>query len=133
MASTSGILNFMSNQFWKICSAYLPVLIWGLVIYLFSSQTSLPGFDVALYDYILKKAAHMTVYGVLYFLLFRAINYGKPKTIANWWLPLLITLGYAITDEFHQIFTPRRHPSPLDVGFDMMGASIVYLRLYKYI
>lgn len=123
----------MQNQFWKICSAYLPVAIWALVIYLFSSQTSLPGFDVAVYDYILKKFAHMTVYGVLYFLLFRALNYGKTMTAANWWLPFLLTIGYAITDEAHQLFTPRRHPSPLDVGFDTLGASIVYLRLYKYI
>lgn len=123
----------MSNQLWKIFSAYMPVLLWGVVIYLFSAQTSLPGFDVALYDYVFKKAAHMTVYAVFYFLLFRAINYGKERATSNWWFPLLLTVGYAASDEVHQLFTPRRHSSPLDVGFDFIGASIVYLRLYKYI
>jgi hypothetical protein len=129
----NGILNDMWKQPWKIFSAYAPVVLWAVVIYLFSSQSSLPGFDVAMYDYVFKKGAHMTVYGVFYFLLFRAINFDKPRTSANWWLPMLLTVGYATTDEFHQIFTPKRHPSPLDIGFDMIGASIVYLRLYRYI
>lgn len=123
----------MQKKFLKICNAYLPVILWAAIIYFFSAQSSLPGFDVALYDYVFKKLSHMSVYAVLYFLVYRAINLDRPKATANWWLPLLFTFLYASVDELHQVFTPDRHPSPLDVGFDVIGASIVYLRLYNYI
>jgi len=115
------------------CNAYLPVLVWAGLIYFFSAQSSLPGFDIVAYDYVFKKLSHMTVYGIFYFLVYRAININKPRTQANWQLPFIITAVYAIVDEFHQVFTPSRHPSPLDVGFDLIGASIAFLRIYRYI
>lgn len=85
------------------------------------------------YDYIFKKLSHMTVYAIFYFLVYRAINIDKHKERVNWWLPFVITFMYAVIDEFHQVFTPMRHPSPLDVGYDMIGASVVFLRLYRFI
>jgi len=103
------------------------------MIYLLSAESSLPGFDVVLYDYVFKKLSHMTVYGILYFLVYRAVNIDKPRAQGNWWLPFLFVFGYASIDEVHQIFTPKRHPSPLDVGFDLIGASIVFLKMYNYI
>jgi VanZ family protein len=122
----------VQKTLWKYCKAYGPVLLWAAVIFILSAQSSLPGFDVDLYDYIFKKTSHMFVYGVLYALLFRAINIEK-KTYLNWQLPFLLCLGYAILDEFHQIFTPSRHPSPIDVGYDMLGTTIAFLRVYRYI
>lgn len=133
MASINGILNDVSKKLLKLFSAYLPAIVWAAVIYIFSAQSSLPGFDVVFYDYVFKKFSHMFVYAVFYFLLFRAVNYENDTVKKNWWLPFVFTFGYAVLDEFHQVFTPRRHPSPLDVGFDMIGASVVFLRQYRYI
>lgn len=133
MGSINGILNDVLTRFYKLCSGYLPVIVWAGLIFLLSAQSNLPGFDVVLYDYLFKKASHIFVYAVLYALIFRAINYDRTLPAANWQLPFLLTLAYAIVDEFHQVFTPNRHPSPLDVGFDMLGASISFLRIYRYI
>jgi VanZ family protein len=36
---------------------------------------------------------------------------------------LIITIGYAATDEFHQMFVPGRAGSPLDVAIDSIGAG----------
>jgi VanZ family protein len=92
----------------------------------------LPGFDVLFYDFLFKKLAHMFVYAVLFLLLFRAVN-ADNQGVKNWKVPILLTLMYACLDEFHQVFTPNRHPSPVDIGYDMLGASVVFLRMYRYI
>ncbi len=78
----------------------------------------------------------MVIYGIFYGLLFRAINIeniSKPNLKKNWVLPFFLTFLYGASDEFHQIFTPTRSPNPIDVSFDMIGASIAFLRVYQYI
>jgi VanZ family protein len=40
-----------------------------------------------------------------------------------------LTAAYAATDEFHQSFTAGRHPSPVDVGIDSVGALLFLLAL----
>jgi len=108
-------------------------MMWGGLIYLLSSQSNLPGFDVGMADYIFKKLSHMTVYAGFYFLLHRAVNMDNKSIKTNWYAPFILTFLYASSDEIHQIFTPKRTPSPIDVGFDMIGASIAFLRIYGYI
>ena len=72
-------------------------------------------------DYLVKKSGHMTVYAALGFALWYALEWK-----IDWrWLAWLIAFLYACTDEFHQIFTPGRHPSAWDVViFDNVGALI---------
>lgn len=118
--------------------AYFPAAAWALTIFLLSSQGSLPGFDISTIDYIFKKSAHMFVYGVLYYLLWRAVQKTHPapeasQSTIHWLLPLGMTLLYAISDELHQSFVPYRYGTMRDVGYDMLGASIVFLRQYRYI
>lgn len=59
------------------------------------------------------------VYTVLYTLLSWA--QGQRKV-----LPLVLTLLYAVSDEFHQSFTPNRVVSLMDLGLDASGALIAY-------
>lgn len=132
MECINGILSDVSKKLFNYCKAYFPVLLWAGLIFTFSAQSSLPGFDVVFYDFIFKKLAHMFVYAVLFFLLFRAVNAENPG-VKNWKVPILLTLMYACLDEFHQVFTPNRRPSPIDIGYDMLGASVVFLRMYRYI
>ena len=121
---------------------WLPVILWcSLIFWLSSIQHLDTGWG--LWDFILRKCAHMAEYGVLYLLARRAFA-GTPSAS---WFDKLTTLSkveglrinptmagfvfavlYAASDEFHQSFVPTRGPSVKDVMLDAAGAYIA-LRL----
>lgn len=123
---------------------WLPVLAWAGVIFVFSSQSSLPQADPPLLDTVAKKGAHFLEFGVLGWLLLRAFG-GSPKLShrdaaeipLSFPRPYAYALGlallYAIGDELHQGLTPRRTPSPVDVTIDALGvaASLVAARVFR--
>ncbi len=117
-------------QLKKWGNAYLPPVLWGVLIFILSSQQTLPGFDESLWDFVFKKLAHITVYAVLYLLLFRAVQLtiNTQKNFRYLTIPLAICLVYAVTDEFHQSLVPGRYPTFRDVGYDMLGASVALLK-----
>lgn len=111
----------------KIIKYYLPVIAWAGLIFFLSSRSNLPGPGPAVLDFVFKKSAHMFVYAVLYFLTFRAVNLEQKNK--NFWLPLVLSLAYAASDEFHQSFVPHRTPAFRDIGFDFIGMSLVMLKI----
>lgn len=116
--------------------AFVPAIAWASLIFLLSSQPTLPGFESGAFDFILKKFAHVFVYAVLYLLIARGVEMiapSKKKEPLRIFLPLLIVLIYAISDEFHQSLVPGRYPTWRDIGYDILGASLMFLRKYKYI
>ncbi len=119
----------------EIITAYLPPFLWAFIIFLFSSQSSLPGFEQSVFDFLLKKSAHIFVYLVLYFLVFKAANttIKKQHTKIVLILPILICFTYAVSDELHQSFVPGRFATFRDIGFDMLGVGIGFLKKYDYI
>lgn len=79
--------------------------------------------------FLLRKAAHLAEYAVLALLALRAGRRSLRPTATGWsWkaagLALLISVGYAATDEFHQTFVRGRTPSPGDVLIDGTGAAL---------
>lgn len=119
----------------QLVLAYFPPMAWAGFIFFLSAQGILPSFEFSTLDFIFKKCSHMFVYGVLYFLLWRAvqITIPGPQRTVHWVLPLMLTLFYAISDELHQNTVPGRYATLRDVGYDMLGASIVFLLQYRYI
>ncbi len=76
------------------------------------------------WEVLVKKGGHVIAFGVLAFLAMRA---GLVWDFPRWRAALLgvgIALGYALLDELHQSFVPGRHPSPTDIGLDLLGALI---------
>jgi len=71
-------------------------------------------------DLLLKKGAHMLAFGLLAFLLWRAVRRTWPNGRARLWA-FLGSLLYAISDEWHQTFIPGRNGTPVDVAIDVMG------------
>ncbi|NCN87770.1 MAG: hypothetical protein GW941_02650 [Candidatus Pacebacteria bacterium] len=117
-------------------NAILPPVIWAGVIFLLSSQQTLPGFETSALDYFLKKIAHMFVYAVLYILSARGVDMifdKKSDKKVRIFLPLLLVLIYAVSDEIHQSFVPNRYATLRDVGYDILGSSLVILKRFKYI
>lgn len=101
---------------------WLPAIAVMAVIFGFSSIPSqdLPSFG--LWDLVVKKGAHMFGYGLLALAYWYGLRFAKHCS----WLVLLLTVLYAITDEFHQTCVPGRHPSWVDaLIFDSSGAALM--------
>jgi len=112
----------------KIFKLWLPVIIWaGFIFYL----SSIPHLKTNLeYDFILRKIAHIIEYFILTFLLRRAFQGsfdrdGFPIFI----YPAILSLCYAASDEFHQLFVPGRGGSIQDVAIDAIGIFGFYVVL----
>jgi VanZ family protein len=91
----------------------LPLLLMGLIFYL-SAQPDLNS-GLGTWDAILRKGAHMTEFGLLWFLWTRVVGpFGA----------LAISLAYAASDEFHQTFVDGRHGTPVDWAIDAAGMGI---------
>ena len=65
---------------------------------------------------MVRKAAHFTNYGILFWLLIRGPMTGRP------YAALGFCVLYALLDEGHQIFVPGRTASLYDVAIDSSGA-----------
>lgn len=115
-------------------TALLPALLWAGLIFIMSDQPSNPAAPAPFYDYFIKKTAHMVGYAMLWFLLYRGLIQLYPDNkIVLFRYSVLIVFGYALSDELHQFFVPGRTSSLLDVGYDMLGVSIPWLKERDYI
>jgi VanZ family protein len=94
-----------------------PPLALMALIFFFSAQPDLST-GLGTWDTILRKAAHMAEYGLLWYLVHRALERDSPLPAAA------ITLAYAVSDEYHQSFVEGRHGTPVDVLIDAAGIAI---------
>jgi VanZ family protein len=107
----------------RVLTVWLPVVLWAAVIFTLSSIPSLST-GLGLWDTILRKAAHVTEYGVLGALLLRALGQEAPA--------LAVGIAYAASDEVHQHFVRARHGAPIDVAIDAIGVAagmLLWLRV----
>ena len=99
-----------------VASRFLPPLLLMGVIFFLSAQPGLNS-GLGIWDLVLRKLAHMTEYGLLWFLWWRAFDYRAAMPAA------LIALAYAASDEFHQTLVPDRTGSPWDWAIDAAGVG----------
>ncbi|EPZ38750.1 MULTISPECIES: VanZ family protein [Anoxybacillus] len=94
----------------------------------FGIETNRPVSDgVFSWNFIVRKCAHMTVFGTLAFLVWKATHPHRYRYRIAW----IFTLIYAIFDEWHQSFQPKRTALFSDVIIDMVGATIVLWIVWK--
>jgi len=79
------------------------------------------------WDFLIKKSSHVLVYGLFAVLTQRALLLHGWAVQRAAVMAVLLVVGYALTDEFHQSFTPGRRASFLDIGFDTLGALVAVL------
>ena len=101
-----------------------PIALMGLIFFLSAQPDLSSGLGTA--DLILRKIAHATIYGLLWFLWWRALR-GLGADGSALIAAMLITVAYAISDEWHQSFVEGRHGSPVDVLIDTAGAGVAAL------
>jgi len=113
------------NKFFKF---WLPVILWAGVIFILSS---IPNLKTDLeQDFLLRKVAHMVEFGILTFLLYRALNQEKIGFCKKLAFSFIFALFYAFTDELHQYYIIGRHCSLTDVGIDSVGILIFTVACY---
>jgi len=130
----SKVENTEQKSYSFYLKAYLPSVLWAGFIFILSDQTNLPGFNVSILDFLFKKMAHMFVYGVLYYLTFRAYLITHPTqnlTRKHYLLPLFLSLIYAISDELHQSAVSGRYATSRDLAYDFLGMMSVLLHQQK--
>ena len=107
---------------------WAPAIAWAGLIFVFSAQPNLRFVPDAGLDFLVRKAGHMAVFGILALLLWRAIAsttaWRRPWAWAPWAWALALAVLYAITDELHQGGVIGRHAAAVDVGIDATGALI---------
>jgi VanZ family protein len=85
---------------------------------------------------LIKKAGHVFIFGVLAALYLFALK-GRKSLLETqgvfFLLSLFLAFLYAVSDEYHQSFTPGRHAAVNDVLIDVCGALsvLVLLRVLK--
>jgi VanZ family protein len=114
---------------------WLPAILWLIALFVLSSSLFsasntatvivpllrflLPGASdatVGLLHALIRKAAHFTNYGILFWILIRGPMAGRPYTA------LTLCVCYAFLDEGHQILVAGRGASLYDVALDSSGA-----------
>jgi VanZ family protein len=96
-------------------------------IFALSAQPDLPHAPGPWLDTLIKKVGHAVVYGILAWLLLRAlVGDGVPSDRLRL-LSLALAVAYGASDEIHQAFVPGRHPAVTDVLIDGVGAATAML------
>ena len=102
------------------------VIAWMSVIYYFSDQPDLHSALPSSWDSVLRKIAHVAEYFVLSFLLFRALVLIPVARRTALLGALVMTLAYALSDEWHQHFVAGRQGSLRDVLVDSLGYVVFW-------
>lgn len=115
----------------QIVYLWLPVAVWcGLIFYL-SSIPKLRAAENPFWDEIIRSILHFIIYGVLFLLFFRAMNALKEKKDYLW--PLVLSVLYSISDEFHQSLVPTRTFQLKDLVVDFAGVFLSNFVVWKWL
>jgi len=102
-----------------------------ILLFVLSSLPSSAVPSFGLFDILLKKGGHFLGYAILSLAYLYALPRQWPLRTRGL-VAVLLAVLYALSDEYHQSFTPGRRPSLLDVGIDALGASAAMLLITRY-
>jgi VanZ family protein len=91
--------------------------------------------SVAELIFLARKCAHLTEFGLLALLAWRALRKPQRHDLRPWdWQEarrtMLLVILYAASDEFHQLFVPTRQAAVTDVMIDTCGGLFALGVLY---
>ena len=70
---------------------------------------------------IIRKLAHFSIYALVGVWIMSFMSTFKTRLYKKWIVSMIVGVGYAIFDEYHQSFVAERGPSIADVGIDSLG------------
>ena len=120
---------------------WAPLLVWLVAIFFFSTdlfssnETSriivpiltfvFPGLsprELDVWHLVIRKLCHITEYFILAVFTYRSIRCEQPDLVQAKLKTIMFVVLAASFDEIHQRFTAFRGSSPVDVGYDCLGA-----------
>lgn len=138
-----GFIFYMSAQPGEDSGAisggvsHLFMQVWNAIFSLDWSEAKI--LEMAeVWNYPIRKLAHMTEFGILAMLIYWALGYVKSSK-RRYGEAFLGTVLYAATDEIHQLFVPDRSGNLFDVFVDAAGAILalgfvwLFLHAIQYI
>jgi VanZ family protein len=111
-------------------AAWLPATAIAVLIFTLSAQPNLQVTDGTA-DLVLRKLAHMTVFGLLAAACVRGLTFHGITGRAALVGAAALATAYAISDEFHQTFVTGRSGSPIDVAIDVVGILVAVALLAR--
>ena len=72
-------------------------------------------------DPIIRKLAHFSIYALVGVWIMAFMSTFETRLYKKWIVSMVVGVGYAGLDEFHQSFVAGRGPSIVDVGIDSLG------------
>ena len=116
----------------KKLAYWIPSVIIATVIFLFSSRQRISVSDEYVYNFVFFKSLHILEYGVFCFFNYRAVlNTVTASKKRAGVISLILTIVYAVSDEYHQTFVPSREGKLRDVGFDTIGALLTVIFIWN--
>ena len=116
---------------WPLLYYWLPLIAWMGIIFWSSSQPQPIDLPESWLEELVGKAGHVIGYAGLGLLWRRALAAhqltSKPQMLA-----FVLTVLYAISDEYHQTFVPGRNGTPVDVLIDAAGAGLGLWLLHRW-
>jgi VanZ family protein len=76
---------------------------------------------------VVRKTGHLTEYAILAAVLWRALALSLMRSTWSWrraGLCFAVSVGYAVTDELHQVLVTTRQGAVADVFIDAVGAAL---------
>ena len=99
------------------------ILIMGLIFTASSSAGSdIPDFGVM--DFIAKKGGHLVGYALLGAAYLHGLIWRRTVSRSRLFIAGILVVLYAVSDEWHQSFTPGRHPALTDIIIDAVGGIL---------
>ncbi|PPK46967.1 VanZ family protein [Clostridium algidicarnis] len=122
------LIFYFSSQIGEVSSEKSKI-----VIYIFNVL----GLDLNTYfgelsTLIVRKSAHFTEYFILFILTYNVMKYYFEKG-RLFFISYIITVAYAMTDEFHQLFVPGRAGALKDVLVDSTGGLFALLIVFVFV
>lgn len=173
MSKENGVINWRKRTSGIV--AHILVIIWMIFIFYMSAQPGDVSGDISgtvshlfmkvwngiffqgwseaevlhmaeVWDYPIRKLAHMTEFGILAMLVYWVLGNYKvflqdADTGIGKWIPAhtryiatwIFAVIYAVTDEIHQLFVPDRSGNAFDVCVDATGALLGLLVVWCFL
>jgi VanZ family protein len=123
----------VSPSWREVALAWGPAVLWAIAIFYVSAQNTWTVFEGPPLVSALRKLGHVFEYAVLALLVGRGLlalftGWGKKHATRRvllrvWQLGVVVSTLYAMTDEFHQLFVPKRVGYIWDVLVDALSAT----------
>ncbi len=105
-----------------------PTLIWMGLIFILSSRQRITVSHTYAVNFLVFKTLHVIEYAILYTLMARSMVLSRKRPAHDALLiAFILTLIYAVSDEFHQTLVLSREGTPRDVLIDTVGITIMYV------